>query len=209
MGKKILSTQRNRIYRIFKDSLECCTCGYNQDSSALEFHHIVPMNKLEEIPKLISIGDYDLILDELSKCAVICSNCHNIIHNSTKIELVIQITKSLVQVNTTYFKELCEILNALIPENVIEEIDEQNIETLIHTNVSDYDFNKEQKIDILKKHLANLYDGVKISTLNKSKLANEIKLNRVTMLRYIDELTEQGLLSDYIDKNLLLTNDCF
>lgn len=39
MTKKILATQRSRMYRLFKESLKCCSCGYDRDSSALEFHH--------------------------------------------------------------------------------------------------------------------------------------------------------------------------
>lgn len=202
MSKKILSTQRNRIYRLFKDSLKCCSCSYDYDTSALEFHHIIPANKLEDIPKLIATGDYDSILEEFDKCAVLCSNCHNIIHNSMEIKNITDVAKSLTSVDTSYFKELCNMLNILVDENNSDETEEQNenIDVLVYKNK----MTKQEKLNILKKHLIDFYSGSKVSDLNRSEIANELSFEKTMVWRYINQLKEEQLLGEYVDKELLI-----
>lgn len=58
---------------------QCCLCGYNKVSSALEFHHINPKNKSYGI----STGNcYSLETDlnEIRKTVLVCANCHREIH---------------------------------------------------------------------------------------------------------------------------------
>jgi len=59
---------------------QCCEkCGYNKCSGALSFHHINPEQKLFRISAytttLYELNNY--IKDELDKCQILCSNCHN------------------------------------------------------------------------------------------------------------------------------------
>lgn len=183
--KKILSTQRNRIYRLFKDSLKCCSCDYSYDTSALEFHHIVPANKLEDIPKLIAVGDYNLILEEFNKCAVLCSNCHNIIHNSMNIKNITNVSKSLTLVDTNYFKELCNMLNVLVDEVISEEIEE-------HNEILEEKLNKKKRqeklLDILMEHEGELF-----SQLNKTKIAEQLCVSEKTINRDLYNLKQQNI----------------
>jgi len=57
---------------------KCSLCGYNKCISALEFHHLNPNEKDFQISgKSIS---WDKVKNELEKCILVCSNCHQEIH---------------------------------------------------------------------------------------------------------------------------------
>ena len=57
----------------------CSACGYDKCMSALEFHHIDPSQKDVELSQVTRITDK--ILTELSKCVILCSNCHREHHS--------------------------------------------------------------------------------------------------------------------------------
>lgn len=65
---------------------ECKKCGYNDCPASLTFHHIDKKNKSFTISeniseRFISIVDMDILLkNELDKCEILCSNCHNAEH---------------------------------------------------------------------------------------------------------------------------------
>ena len=77
--------QKNKkFYLEIKGTISCERCGYDRSKSALEFHHT--KNKLFKISslnkELKNIGDVEnFIIDEISKCEVLCTNCH-IYHHS-------------------------------------------------------------------------------------------------------------------------------
>jgi hypothetical protein len=60
----------------------CQCCGYNKCDKALEFHHIDPSQKdfslsgVRANPKKLSV-----LIEELKKCILVCSNCHKEIHD--------------------------------------------------------------------------------------------------------------------------------
>lgn len=58
---------------------KCCICGFNAFQDALEFHHVNPSNKSYQ---LSSGNCYNLLSDlqEVRKCALVCSNCHKGLH---------------------------------------------------------------------------------------------------------------------------------
>lgn len=72
-------TFTQKIIRILKESgrqYKCEECGYNKSTAALTFHHTDPGKKefsLAQVPKTAS---EDFIRNEISKCRVLCSNCH-------------------------------------------------------------------------------------------------------------------------------------
>ncbi len=198
MTKKVLATQRSRMYRLFKESLKCCSCGYDRDSSALEFHHIIPVDKLEEIPKLVSIGDYDIVISEFKKCAVICSNCHNIIHNSTNARVAIEVATSLTPVDVKYFQDLCETFNVLVDNND-EEIDNNltinNVDVLVSQEIIESkDANRKLKFERQQALLDYLrtIDGQSASIINKKKLAKEFNVSDMSIRRDLMELQNNG-----------------
>ena len=59
---------------------KCSQCGYSEHLAALEFHHT--SNNKE-----FNIGDvanksWNSIKNEISKCQLLCSNCHRIFHSN-------------------------------------------------------------------------------------------------------------------------------
>lgn len=60
----------------------CSVCGYNKNHSALQFHHLRPDEKLFVLDRrTCSAFNYEKLLNEASKCILVCGNCHCEIHN--------------------------------------------------------------------------------------------------------------------------------
>ena len=57
----------------------CTDCGIS-DSRVLEFDHLPEFNKIFDISRAISgsTRSWNSILNEISKCEVVCANCHRI-----------------------------------------------------------------------------------------------------------------------------------
>lgn len=62
-----------------KSKLCCSECG-EQKICCLDFHHRNPNEKELNISRLMSFGKTK-ILNEMTKCIVLCSNCHRKVHN--------------------------------------------------------------------------------------------------------------------------------
>jgi len=86
--------QRNRLHRkqlqeMLRDFKMGCKCALCPESEpcCLEFHHLDPDGKDFEIGRVASMGySWDRILEEIAKCACVCSNCHRKLH-AGKIQL--------------------------------------------------------------------------------------------------------------------------
>ena len=63
-------------FKKYKSKLKCSRCSEDH-ISALDFHHEDPTIKEFNIPRMIT-GGYSVsrIEEELSKCIVLCANCH-------------------------------------------------------------------------------------------------------------------------------------
>jgi|694.fasta_scaffold50822_3 hypothetical protein len=57
----------------------CSNCGYNKNTSALEFHHLEPEHKDFHFGST-KTTNIDKIRKELEKCILVCANCHREIH---------------------------------------------------------------------------------------------------------------------------------
>lgn len=56
---------------------KCSICGYDKNMAALEFHHRDSNEKNFPLSvRELSNTREDLLLEELKKCDLICSNCH-------------------------------------------------------------------------------------------------------------------------------------
>lgn len=84
--KKEFKTRSKQYYSIIKQVISiiktkygCQNCGC-KDEICLDYHHIDPKTKLYEVGSLISKKNIDLIVTEINKCIVVCSNCHRRIH---------------------------------------------------------------------------------------------------------------------------------
>ena len=62
-----------------KDSHGCN--GIKVGASALDFHHRDPTKKKFLVSEQLRMGGKERILNEISKCEVVCANCHRIIHS--------------------------------------------------------------------------------------------------------------------------------
>lgn len=98
--------KKNKIYRCAKCTTEavqrrrlkvkqlcleykggCCQlCGYSRCSAALEFHHLNPNEKDFGIAANGHTKSFEKIKQELDKCILVCSNCHQELHNPDKIK---------------------------------------------------------------------------------------------------------------------------
>ena len=56
---------------------KCSICGYDKYYGALEFHHLDPQDKTENI---MNAHKWAKKPDELAKCIIVCANCHREIH---------------------------------------------------------------------------------------------------------------------------------
>jgi hypothetical protein len=64
-----------------KSTMKCERCPENHPA-CLDFHHKDPNQKLCEVSKLIQLGSSrEVILEEIAKCSVLCSNCHRKLHH--------------------------------------------------------------------------------------------------------------------------------
>lgn len=56
---------------------KCSNCGYSKNLAALEFNHLDP-NKKELQLDLRSLSNHreEILLKEVKKCNLLCSNCH-------------------------------------------------------------------------------------------------------------------------------------
>ena len=62
-----------------KRTLFCCRCGMNQ-FECLDFHHRNPNEKEKNISWAFRRWGQKRILAEITKCDVLCSNCHRTFH---------------------------------------------------------------------------------------------------------------------------------
>lgn len=61
---------------------KCVRCGYDTCKAALDFHHIDNTTKLFDVSDGVgmkSVTD-EVLLEEIEKCVVLCSNCHREYH---------------------------------------------------------------------------------------------------------------------------------
>lgn len=80
--KKVQSLRANHrewYNALMKD--KCCTYCPENCIPCLDWHHLDPSTKNENISKMMnSCRTFNTILEEMNKCIVVCSNCHRKIH---------------------------------------------------------------------------------------------------------------------------------
>jgi hypothetical protein len=60
----------------------CSICGYNNNLAALVFHHADSTEKDFKLDmRSLSNRKLQPILEEISKCTLVCANCHAELHN--------------------------------------------------------------------------------------------------------------------------------
>lgn len=85
INKAALYTKK--IYNWFqeiKKDLKCENCGEDR-FWVLDFHHIDPIYKEDNIAGLVRKGCKQRLIKEMAKCKVLCSNCHRDLHYKEKL----------------------------------------------------------------------------------------------------------------------------
>lgn len=72
----------NRLFLVQYKSQHGCSICHEHDPSCLQFHH-VSASKEHEVGQMTDYSQKK-ILDEISKCDVLCFNCHMKLHHSEK-----------------------------------------------------------------------------------------------------------------------------
>jgi len=64
-------------YKEIKLGLCCENCGYDRIPQAIEFHHLDPSTKVDNVSNMV-YNDYSIktILKEIAKCTPLCVLCH-------------------------------------------------------------------------------------------------------------------------------------
>lgn len=75
--------KQNKLKAIAFLGGKCSSCGGIFHHSAYDFHHILPEKKEKAIGLLLWAA-WDVIVQELTKCALLCANCHRIHHYGEK-----------------------------------------------------------------------------------------------------------------------------
>lgn len=70
---KAIYRSRVREKSIELKSVPCADCGIQYPHYVMQFHHIDPYSKSIDIPKC---GSVSRLIKEVSKCVVLCANCH-------------------------------------------------------------------------------------------------------------------------------------
>lgn len=86
-GKKFGRVMRDKWEQFIDSVLEpiCTKCGYNKCRRALDYHHLDSTEKSFGIAQFVwkrgfTENNKQLMLQELDKCIVLCSNCHRELH---------------------------------------------------------------------------------------------------------------------------------
>jgi len=71
---------RAALLERFKTLKGCARCGYREHPAALQFHHRDPATKAGKVSSFLRAG-MAKVREEISKCDVLCANCHAITHS--------------------------------------------------------------------------------------------------------------------------------
>lgn len=76
--QRLRANANRKIVRQVLEESYCEECGID-DIRVLEFDHIDPSKKIDAVGNMVAKGrNQKELIDELSKCRVLCANCHRI-----------------------------------------------------------------------------------------------------------------------------------
>nr|DAP37998.1 MAG TPA: INTRON TRANSFERASE [Crassvirales sp.] len=75
--------RKKKYIKLLGGQCDCCHIKFNDTNYAIfDFHHINPNTKEYTWDKLRLFSDFK-IRAELSKCQLLCVNCHRLIHSTS------------------------------------------------------------------------------------------------------------------------------
>lgn len=102
MGTESVTKARQKRKRelVYIMGGKCVLCGYNKCIAALEFHHIDKSTKTRQLSSG-SCYSWEEDVEEVKKCALVCSNCHK------------EIEAFDLTVESTFDEKRCQEINDL------------------------------------------------------------------------------------------------
>ena len=99
---------------------KCSICGYDKCQASLALHHIDPNEKEYSLGGLRATPrKWEIIVKELQKCALICSNCHGEIHQGLISDNKIKCTYNKKYIRSSFYpkseQDNCPICGKLKP----------------------------------------------------------------------------------------------
>lgn len=91
-NRNAITEKKLRDYSNNIKSQGCAICE-EKELCCLDFHHL--RDKEENIARLLKGGSLKKIISEISKCIVLCSNCHRKVHAGIINTLVAQLVEHL------------------------------------------------------------------------------------------------------------------
>lgn len=79
--------QRHKVlkaYWVKEKGDKCFKCGGSFPQEAYDFHHIDPKEKEYNIVKLMQTNNKEELEKEMTKCVLLCSNCHRTVHSKNQ-----------------------------------------------------------------------------------------------------------------------------
>lgn len=67
--------KQRELYKELKATLKCNRCNENHIAT-LQFHHSNPLEKEVAVSSASNNWSHKRLLEEISKCEVLCANCH-------------------------------------------------------------------------------------------------------------------------------------
>ena len=136
---------------------KCQCCGYDKCSESLAFHHIDPKEKelgfggLRANPK-----KWNIVVEELRKCILVCHNCHSEIHAGVR-----SLPSSYATFDESYsdYKKVSEYDNCPVCETLKPKEQKFCSHKCAQTNSRKVDWDSIDLLVLLKEH--------KISELEK------------------------------------------
>ena len=84
-GLDVYSKNLKKWFQEYKSNLKCSKCPEN-DIICLDFHHRNRSDKILEVSVMVARGrSKEVILQEIEKCDVLCSNCHRKLERDLKL----------------------------------------------------------------------------------------------------------------------------
>jgi len=71
--------KQQEAFQSIKNLYKCYFCS-EANSVCLDFHHVNPKTKKFNVAKMSGSFSMENLLNEISKCVVLCANCHRKLH---------------------------------------------------------------------------------------------------------------------------------
>lgn len=85
ISTKNRATRLHSLFIRTKEKLGCSICNYNSYGGALDLHHIDPSSKEIRLTATHVFSQTEKVFNELSKCILVCSNCHRELHHRMRL----------------------------------------------------------------------------------------------------------------------------